>query len=256
MSKITELKYLRDELLQLDSHRLTITTFGITATFAALGLGIRSPGYNSYVMLAPLVFLFFAGIQILSLCRSTVRIASYIRQNIELSDPSLSWETHMQAYRDNRSSPRLFKRLSWPSQNTLLVSAGWLCILLSLLCALGIGEETSTVQLSPRVIPTLVLAAAWLGFSVWICRMMRIIVSDKADEEMDAFWSETGRIIKEGKAENGRPGTAGAMSHTVPSKTGEPHASSRWPSLVLIALAAGIGLWTVRRNSRRISSSD
>lgn len=196
MSEISEYNSLRTELLQVNERQLQTTTFALTVTVAIIGLGIRDQDYRSFIMLVPLIILFFAEIQMVSQAYSTMRIATYIHTFIERDNENLNWETHMRIYRQKVKSSRLLSRLSWPSYQLVLVSTGWICVILSILFALSSSQED--VKLIPNVILSLSAALLWLVSSIWFLRRMNLAVSGVVEKEFDRLWSAAKEVANKG----------------------------------------------------------
>lgn len=174
-SRLAEYNELRAELLQLSQSRLSVTTFAITATVALLGFGVQSDKHQSLIMLAPLMVLVLAAIQMITQAFSTMRVATYIRLQIESADEQLNWETYMRQYRaEVRAQPDL-RRLSWPSYEVVLVAAGLICAALSIVFA----ESAWLTVLSAA------MAVLWLLFSVWFVLTMGRATSGDLERELE-----------------------------------------------------------------------
>lgn len=200
MSQIEEYRSLRTEILEVSGRQLTILTVTFTATAALIGIGIQSQ--QPFVVLASLIALTFAGIEMVSHAYSIMRIASYIRSRIESEIPELNWETSMHDLRKlilEGKVPQM-ERFIWPSYENLVIVVGFSGIIVAFILAISSEvpiTQNATGSQIPHAEPSIFVLASialvtviWILFSFWLKKMMNMAVSGEVGAVMHSAWEQ------------------------------------------------------------------
>ena len=195
MSKDIEYQSLRNEILDNSNRQLNIVNLALGATVVLIGYGVDKS--SSLTILAPLLLLALAQLQLVRSVYTILRIASYIRLFIESDDDNYNWETRIRHFRQRVPYQKhsIHVRHTLPSYGMGLFLTGVSCIILSITYAKNLEYII--------IVATFVL---WVWFSVIIFRWIKYETSDQLENDFDDVWKEVRKLNKQSNNESDENG--------------------------------------------------